>query len=98
MSEPVQRQIADNLLRELSDRGQIVEGGWKAYELLTGLSKTSDLQRKECRKAFFFGAQHVFGSLVTMLEPGTTDATDTDIERMKKLDAELRQFLKEMMK
>lgn len=97
MSDPVQRQIADNLLRELSDRGQIVEGGWKAYELLTGLGKTSDIQRKECRKAFFFGAQHVFASLVAMLEPGT-DATDTDIHRMTKLDAELRRFLSEVTK
>ncbi len=91
--DPKARQIADALLRELSDRGQIIEGGWRAYEKLT-LEGTSDLQRSECRKAFFFGAQHLFASLLGMLDPGT-DATDLDLERMDKLDKELRAFLKE---
>ncbi len=89
------KEIADALLRECSDRGQIVEGGWKAYEILNGLTKASEVQRNECRKAFFLGAQHVFASMLGMLDPGT-EATELDLERMDKLDAELRRFIKEL--
>lgn len=94
MTNPKQ-QIADNLLRELSDRGQIIEGGWKAYELLSGLKDASDVQRSELRKVFFLGAQHLFGSIIDFLEPGLEE-TGQDLERMNKLDAELRRFLNEM--
>lgn len=87
------KQIAENLLRELSDRGQIIEGGWKGYEILV-LDGCSDIQKNECRKAFFFGAQHLFASVLGMLSP-EEDATDLDVERMEKLDSELRKFLTE---
>lgn len=93
--DPLQKQIADSLLRELSDRGQILEGGWRAYEWLSGLDKTSDVQRRECRKAFFLGAQHLYSCVLGMLDPGA-EPTDLDLERMGKLDAELRKFLKEI--
>ena len=94
MSDPRAKQIADALLRELSDRGQIIEGGWKAYEKLT-LEGTSEIQRSECRKAFFFGAQHLFASVLGMLSPDA-EPTELDLERMDKLDAELRRFLEEI--
>lgn len=92
MSESNHRQIAEALLRELSDRGQIVEGGWRAYELLSGLTDASEVQRTECRKAWFLGAQHLFASVLGMLSPDA-EPTELDLERMDKLDAELRQFL-----
>lgn len=99
MSTPEQQraEIADNLVRELSDRGQIVEGGWRAYELMTGLNNASDIQRSECRKAFFFGAQHLFATLLGVLEPGA-EPTEADMERMDKLDAELKRFMETMKK
>lgn len=88
--DPRQRQIADSLLQELSDRGQIVEGGWRAYELLSGLKDAPEVQRNECRKAYFLGAQHLFSSVLGMLSPDS----ELDCERMTKLDKELRQFIK----
>ena len=97
MTDPRQQQIAISLLQELSDRGQIIEGGWRAYELLSGLKTASEVQRNECRKAFFLGAQHLFSSVLGMLDPGS-EPTDLDLERMTKLDAELRLFLAEMKK
>lgn len=84
-------QIAHNLFRELCDRGQIVEGGWRAYELLTGLSNAGKIQRDECRKAWFFGADHVFSSMLTMIDAGE-EPTQNDLERMDKLDTELKNF------
>lgn len=91
----IRKQTADSLLQELSDRGQIVEGGWKAYELLSGLNYSPDIQRYEYRKAFFLGAQHVFSSIIRMLDPGL-EPTDLDLERMNKLNTELNQFVKEL--
>lgn len=89
------KQIADRLLQEWSDRGMIVEGGWRAYELLTGLQDAPAVQRRECRKAFFLGAQHLFACVVSMLDPGT-EPTDKDLKRMDLLDKELKQFLAEL--
>lgn len=91
---PNQTQIADNLLRELSDRGQIVEGGWKAMEILS-LSGHSELQRSEMRKAFFFGAQHVFASMLNMMDDGR-EPTEQDLKRMTLLQDELEKFTIEM--
>lgn len=93
-TDPRAQQLADNLLRELSDRGQIIEGGWRAYELLT-LRGTSELQRSECRKAFFFGAQHLFASVLGMMDEDK-EPTAQDLERMDKLDKELKRFIEEM--
>jgi hypothetical protein len=93
MKDPALK-VAEALISELSDRGQIVEGGWKAYELLV-LKDTSELQRSECRKAFFFGAQHLLGSMLGFMDPGE-EPTESDMERMKKLEAELSRFVKEM--
>lgn len=97
MSDDPRKKIANALLQELSDRGQIIEGGWRAYASLSGLDKASDVQRTECRKAFFLGAQHLFMSVMGMLS-ADAEPTELDIERMNKLDKELRSFLATLKK
>jgi len=89
-------QIADALLQELSDRGQIVEGGWRAYELLTGIKDASEVQRTECRKAFFLGTQHTFSCMFRMMDTKSgSEPSDLEMDRMKKLAAELKQFVEQ---
>jgi len=88
------QDIADALTRECIDRGQIIEGGWKALEILM-LKDASDIQRSEMRKAYFFGAQHLWASIMGILEPGT-EPTDLDMERMTKIHVELEKFTEEM--
>lgn len=88
------REIANALNKELADKGKIIEGGWKAYEVLT-LEGTSDIQKSECRKAFFYGAAHLFSSIMNFLEPGLEE-TEMDLERMDKLHAEISKFMEEM--
>jgi hypothetical protein len=90
------REIADALTRECIDRGQIIEGGWKALEILM-LKDASDVQRTEMRKAYFFGAQHLWASVMGMLEPGL-EPTELDMERMDKIHKELEKFVEEMKK
>ncbi len=88
------KEMADNLTRECIDRGQIIEGGWRAMEILM-LQGVSDVQRSEMRKAYFFGAQHLWASVMGILEPGD-EPTDLDLERMEKIHNELEKFVEEM--
>lgn len=89
------QQIADALTRECIDRGQIIEGGWKAMEILM-LKGASKIQRTEMRKAYFFGAQHLFASIMGILEPGDIEPTELDMERMTKINEELEKFVEDM--
>jgi hypothetical protein len=53
------------------------------------------IQISEMRKAYFFGAQHLFASVLNMLDPGS-DPTDKDLRRMDLLEQELKAFVAEM--
>lgn len=77
----------------LAAQGKVIEGGWAAYEYL-GLKHASELQKAEMRKAFFFGAQHLWASIFTILDPDH-EPTEKDMRRMSLIDAELRKFTDE---
>jgi hypothetical protein len=49
------------------------------------------------RNAFFAGAQHVFGSIMQMLEPGE-EATEKDLQRLTLINIELQEFLAQFKK
>lgn len=55
----------------------------------------SEVQITEMRKAFFAGAQHLFASLMGILEPGS-EPTEKDLNRMSLIDTELRDFVNEL--
>jgi len=44
------------------------------------------------RNAFFAGAQHLFSSIMTILEPDA-EPTEKDMQRMDLIDKELRAFI-----
>lgn len=90
------RAMADKLCKQLADEGRIIQGGWLAYVTLS-LQGASHLQLSEMRKAYFFGAQHLFGSIMSILEEGE-DATEADLRRMDQIDQELKWFIKEVQK
>lgn len=56
---------------------------------------TSNVQLDEMRKAFFAGAQHLFASIMGILEPGA-EPTEKDLVRMDHIDKELREFVSKM--
>ena len=51
-------------------------------------------QLHEMRLAFFAGAQHLFASIMSVLDPGS-EPTDADMERMSNIDTELRAFIQD---
>lgn len=80
------------LTKALVDQGKLVEAGWVGYRAMVLDPAAPQIQIDECRMAFFGGAQHVFGAIMTMLEPGD-DPTDNDMRRMDAIDKELREFI-----
>src|SRR6266478_6473509 len=75
------REVVDELCKVLTDKGQLIEAGWRSYELIVLDPNASDIQLKETRIAFFAGAQHLWGSVMGILDPGA-EPTDKDMARM----------------
>ena len=87
------REIADKLSKSLTDEGRIIEGGWVGFCLaVTPKGQTMpQIQHDEMRKAFFAGAQHLFASILNILDPGS-EPTDRDLRRMDLIHSELEEF------
>jgi hypothetical protein len=86
------RAYLERLTRELADSGKLIEAGWVGLRIACELEGAPAIQLEEMRNAFFAGAQHLFGSIMTVLDPGS-EPTDKDLERMDLIDRELREFI-----
>lgn len=91
------RKIALELTMRLVDEGKIIEGGWLGYQTLTMNPLAPEIQKKECRLAFFAGAQHLFSSIMVMLDVGK-EPTDKDMARISMIQSELALFLTQFKK
>lgn len=87
------RKIVDEATKMFADNGKLIEAGWHGFKISV-LQNAPEVQITEMRKAFFAGAQHLFSSILNMLEPGQNE-TETDLSRMDLIDKELRDFIKE---
>jgi hypothetical protein len=87
-------QEIEDLCRELADRGKIIEAGWLSLKMTTIPADAPQVQLDEMRNAFFAGAQHLFGSIMGLLEGGE-EATEKDIRRLSLINSELNSFLDE---
>ena len=86
------RNHLERLHDELADSGKLIESGWVGMRLACDLVDAPADQLREMRMAFFAGAQHLFGSIMTVLEPGD-EPTDKDLARMDLIDKELKTFI-----
>jgi len=84
-------EIVTEITKRLTQEGKLVEAGWAAFRHLVVPADASDVQVDEMRLAFFAGADHLFTSMMSMLDPGE-DPTTADLTRMDKMHAELAQF------
>jgi hypothetical protein len=78
--------------RALTDKGKLIEAGWIGLRIAAIPLDASALQLQEMRMAFFAGAQHLFASILTILEPDA-EPTDKDLERMDLIQRELQDFI-----
>lgn len=86
------KEFVDKVTAELTDQGLLVEAGWVGYKLCVLPEEASDVQISETRFAFFAGAQHLFSSIMAVLDPGDIEPTQRDLERMSKIHDELKRF------
>lgn len=87
-------KLTKGITEALFNNEKIIEGGWQAMFVLT-LKGAPAMQVREMRKAFFCGAQHLFASIMTILDPGR-EPTEADEQRMTAIHNELQEFLKEL--
>ncbi len=86
------RGVVDEVTKKLVDEGKIIEAGWVSLKMMTIPDDAPQVQLDEMRMAFFAGAQHLFGSIMSFLEKDE-EPTEADLERMSKINDELNQFL-----
>lgn len=90
-----QQRVLDAITRKLTDEGKLIEIGWQGMRLLVITPSASPVQIDEMRKAFFMGAQHLFASIMGILEPGA-EPTEKDLDRMTLIHNELEAFRMEV--
>lgn len=91
MTTKEQQALIEKITTELAAKGKIIEGGWQAY-LVVGIPPDApELQKAEMRKAYYLGAQHLFASILGILDPGS-EPTEKDMERMSMIHEELEAF------
>jgi hypothetical protein len=88
------RKVIDAVTQHLVDEGRIMEAGWVALRIQSIPDDVSPVRLDEMRIMFFAGAQHLFASIYSMLDPGE-EPTEKDLRRMEGIAAELDRFIEE---
>lgn len=79
---------------ELLKAGKLVEAGWISLRIAAVPADAPEIQLDEMRSAFFAGAQHLMGCIMTVLDPGE-EPTLEDLQRMDRIQRELDAFLQD---
>lgn len=90
-----ERKLHDEAVKVLTDKGKLVEAGFLSLRLSVIPKDAPPVQVDEMRLAFVAGAQHVWASIMTMLDPGR-DPTAKDLRRMALISDELDTMAKEL--
>lgn len=95
MDDDRKRAFIEQLSRELTDQGKLIEAGWVSLRAQVIPPDAPQLQVDEMRMAFMAGAQHLFGSIMMILEEGE-EPTDADQHRMEQIHKELDEYYREL--
>jgi hypothetical protein len=90
------RQYLEMLSRKMADEGKLIEAGWVGMRLACIPDNAPAVQLAEMRFAFMAGAQHLFTSMLTILDPDD-EPSEADMRKMELIDAELQAFGTELM-
>lgn len=91
----ISKGMLDQLSKDLTDQGKLIEAGWVGLRHLAVPEDAPKEQLADLKLAFFAGAQHLFSSVMTILEPGS-EPTGNDMRRMGQIHEELAKFEKEL--
>lgn len=93
--EAARREFAERLCKQAADQGRLLEVGWLVMRMSVIPHDAPETQIKEMRKAYFMGADHLFASVMTLLDPGK-EPTPKDLRTMDKIWKELQEFRKQV--
>jgi len=79
----------------MTTQPKLLDAAWRSYAEHVIPANAPDAQRVECRRAFYAGAQALYGGLIKMLDPGD-EPTDADLARMEAIHDELEQFCEDV--
>lgn len=96
MRNPTLDAIVDDFTKQLIAEGRLVEAGFRSLIVTAypGHAIMPPDQNRMLREAFFAGAQHLLGSIMSTLDAGD-DASEADMKRMSQIAAELDKFVAE---
>jgi len=83
--------LAEKVCADWADKGKIIEGGWQAMIIVGNLQDAPEAQLREMRKAYMLGAEHLFTSIMTIMDPGA-EPTERDCKRMDLIHEELEAY------
>jgi hypothetical protein len=84
----------EKLSRELIEKGLLIEAGFVSLRMAAMDPAAPPIQVNEMRMAFFAGAQHLFASIMCVLDP-SDEPTLKDLARMDAIHKELDRFIHE---
>lgn len=91
------REFLRRLERELVDKGKLIEAGWVGLRLAAIPEDAGKTQLEEMRNAFFAGAQHLFSSIMGVMDDDR-EPTEADLARMGLIQTELDGFIRDFSK
>jgi len=86
---------AEALTKKLVDDGKLIEMGFNTLRNLMIPMDAPEGQVSDLRLAYMAGAQHLWASVMLMLDPGVEE-TPEDIKRMDSIQAEFDVWEKEL--
>lgn len=84
-------QVATEITKHLSDQGRLVEAGFAALRHLVIPRDAPPIQVEDMKMAFMAGAEHLFSSVMGILDPGS-EPTERDLKRMELISNELDEW------
>lgn len=88
------RAFLERLTKDLTDQGKLIEAGWVGLRIAAVAPDAPAIQLDEMRNAFFAGAQHLWGSILAVLDPDAEPTAD-DMKRMALIQRELDGFIQQ---
>jgi hypothetical protein len=79
------------LSRKLAEDGKLIAAGWVGCRLAIVPAGAGKAQVDDMEMAFMGGAQHLWASIMSILDPGK-EPTKADLRKMTLIDNELRDF------
>jgi hypothetical protein len=95
MTAPHIRKLVDDVSKKLTDEGKLIEAGFALYRQYVMSPTAPQIQIEECKWAFFAGAQHLFASIMSIMDE-EHEPTEADMRRLDMIHTELAKFAKDI--